>query len=323
VWASLNFLLFRFHVQAGAVKLQSRDVNWRNQTAIAYHYQTQPLPNTIAWYIYRFPLWFHRASCLLMFVFELVVPFGIFFDESVRLAIFGALFGLQYFIWLTGNLSFLNHLTAIFCLILLDNSTLALLGISPSPSTTPSLWLDIALTMAGSALLALQVGRLYHHFIPTNFFSQLFHQLDPFHIVNRYGIFAVMTTKRYEIIIEGSEDGMTWKEYTFKYKPSETTRRPKRISPYQPRLDWQAWFLPFSRFESERWFQEFLLHLLKGTKDVCNLLKNNPFPHAPPRYIRALAYDYVFSTPQEKKEHGWWWKRTLVTQYSPILSLKI
>ena len=48
MWINLNFLLFRFHIQAGAVKLQSHDPAWRNLTALAFHYQSQPLPNTWA-----------------------------------------------------------------------------------------------------------------------------------------------------------------------------------------------------------------------------------------------------------------------------------
>ena len=77
-----------------------------------------------------------------------------------------------------------------------------------------------------------------------------------------------MTTKRYEIIVEGSLDGIEWREYLCRYKPSEITRRPRRISPYQPRLDWQMWFLPFDYFESEAWLHQFLSHLLKGTSAV-------------------------------------------------------
>lgn len=322
VWVSINFLLFRFHIQAGAVKLQSRDPHWRNSSAIAYHYLTQPLPNTVAWYIQKMPEWFHRLSCLIMFACELGVPFGIFFDENIRLITFVALFGLQFFIWATGNLSFLNHLTAIFCLLLLNNTALETIGFTAPAVTTTPLSLDIFLTLCAAGLLALQIIRFAHHFFPTQQFAKLLHPFDPFHIANRYGLFAVMTVKRYEIIIEGSLDGTEWKEYLFRYKPSELTRRPRRISPYQPRLDWQAWFLPFSKFGSERWFTSFLGHLLKGTPDVVDLLRYNPFPVTPPKFVRAKAYDYVFSTAEEKKQTGRWWQRTYAGDYCPSISLK-
>ncbi len=131
-----------------------------------------------------------------------------------------------------------------------------------------------------------------------------------------------MTTERYEIIVQGSDDGYAWEEYLCRYKPSEITRRPRRISPYQPRLDWQMWFLPFDDFESRGWFHEFLYHLLKGTPEVLQLIRYNPFPEKPPKYIRAVMYDYRFSSRQEKKELGVWWQRTFVGQYSPIMMLK-
>lgn len=323
VWISLNFLLFRFHIQAGAVKLQSHDLNWRNFTAIAIHYTTQPLPNTVAWYMTKLPMWFHKICCVMMFFCELVLPFGIFFGETIRLITFVGLFGLQFFIWGTGNLSFLNHLTAAFCVILLNNSVLEAIGLTAPAITQSSLWIDIPLTIAASILLALQVLRLCYHFIYLPIFEKIFKPLDPFHIINRYGLFAVMTTKRYEIVVEGSMDGVEWKEYLFKYKPTEVDYRPRRISPYQPRLDWQAWFLPFSQFGKDRWFTSFLGHLLQGTPEVLKLLKHNPFPEKPPIFVRSLAYEYVFSTPEEKKQHGWWWKRNFVGIYSPSISLKM
>ncbi|WP_068470995.1 lipase maturation factor family protein [Candidatus Protochlamydia phocaeensis] len=320
-WICINLLLFRFHVQAGAVKIQSRDVNWRNHTAIAYHYQTQPLPNTQAWYFHKLPLKFHQLSTILMFIIELIIPFGIFLTDTIRLGVFIALFGLQYAIWFTGNLSFLNYLTAILSTILLSNAVLSSFFALP-PQSPPPLYLDISITIISLFFITLQLMRLWHHFYRNRQIGRWLNWFSSFHLVNPYGIFAVMTTERIEIIIEGSEDMHEWKEYLFYYKPSEITRRPRRISPYQPRLDWQAWFLPFSDFRDERWFQHLLFHLLKGTPDVLKLLRNNPFPDKPPKYVRALMYDYTFSSFKEKKEKGWWWKRTLVGAYSPIISLK-
>lgn len=324
VWFSYNFLLWRFHFQAGAVKLQSRDPSWRNLTAIAFHYQTQPLPNTVAWYAYKLPMWFQKQTCIIMFVIEMVFPFGIFFGDEVRLATFVGLFGLQFMIWFTGNFSYLNHLTAVMCTILLSNSVfIYLFGMTPPEVVAGPLWFDLIITFFGAILFGLQFIRIYHQFFPTSIFARILHTASGFHLANLYGIFAVMTTKRYEIVVEGSEDGKTWKEYTFKYKPSEITRRPRRISPYQPRLDWQAWFLPFTNFQSSYWFQSFLCHVLKGTPEVLKLLRDNPFPNEPPKFVRAIVYDYEFSSFEEKKSKGWWWRRrNYVGFYSPILSLK-
>lgn len=321
-WVSINFLLFRFHLQSGAVKLQSRDKSWRDLTAIAYHYQTQPLPNTIAWYAYKLPMWFQKLSCLIMFAIELVVPFGVFLTDEIRLGVCVAFIGLQFMIWVTGNFSFLNHLTAIFSLLLLSNNYLEPWFSSPTVLEATPITATVLLDILGGTLLILQVIRLWNHFLPTERFNYILRWLSSFHLANRYGIFAVMTVKRYEIIIEGSDDTVHWKEYTFRWKPSELTRRPRRISPYQPRLDWQAWFLPFESFDNENWFQNFLFRLLKGSKPVLALLRGNPFPEKPPKFIRAVAYDYVFSDYASKKKYGYWWTRRYIGDYSPLLTLK-
>lgn len=324
IWISLNLLLFRFHFQGGAVKLLSRDKNWWNLTAIAYHYQSQPIPNTIAWYAYKLPLWFHKASTAIMFCIEMAVPFGIFVNSSeIRLFVFICFFGLQFFIWATGNFSFLNYLTVALSVILVSDIYLIPLGFHQKQLSPTPLFLDIFVTAIGAILVTLQVMNLWNHFFPPNrIFTKLQRWVQPFHIINRYGIFAVMTTKRYEIVIEGSDDGEEWKEYLFNYKPSELNRRPRRISPYQPRIDWQVWFLPFNYYQNEVWFQNFLFHLLSGTARVVALLRHNPFQEKPPRYIRVLLYDYEFTDSKEKAETGNWWKRRFVGNYAPILSLK-
>jgi hypothetical protein len=320
-WICINFLLFRFYFMAGGVKLLSRDANWRNLTALAYHYQSQPLPNTIAWYVHKFPLWFHKTSTWLMFVIELIIPFGIFGSDAMRLGVFCAFFMLQWTIWITGNFSYLNHLSVALSIILLSNSYLSpfLTASNLGPS---NIIVSGLVSFIAGIFIILQIMRFWQQLYPNKFIGKLLANLSFFHLVNPYGIFAVMTTERIEIIIEGSVDGWEWKEYCFKYKPSEVNRRPRRISPYQPRLDWQAWFLPFRYYTSEAWFQSFLYHLLKGTPDVLNLLRKNPFPDMPPKFIRSVMYEYRFSTWAEKKESGNWWIRRGGELFSPPMKLK-
>lgn len=322
VWICLNLLLFRFHIQAGAVKIQSHDPTWHDLSALAYHYQTQPLPITTSWYVHKLPLWFHKGSSYLMFITELVVPFAIFFTEETRLVAFVFLAGLQVMIWLTGNFSFLNHLTFVLTTILLNNQTLLLFYPFHTDYPPTPLYLDLSLTLLGSLFIFLQLVRLWTHFYPRQTFLKWLDWLAPFNLVCRYGIFAVMTTKRYEIVIEGSEDGLLWKEYLFRYKPSEIERRPRRIAPYQPRLDWQIWFLPFTTYYRSAWFQVLLVKLLKGNPEVLKLIRENPFPEQPPKFIRALAYEYTFTSFAEKKKTGQWWNRRFIDSYSPTLSLK-
>ncbi len=320
IWICLNLLLFRFHFQAGAVKLQSRDQSWRHLTALAFHYQTQPLPNTQAWYVYKWPLTFHKFSAVLMFAIELIFPFGLLFGEEIRAGVGAAFIGLQVMIWATGNFSYLNYLTSALSIIAFSNS---FLGVPFAPSLPSSnKFLTILLSFVGAIFILLQLVQLWHHFWPKRRLARWLYSLYPYHLVNPYGIFAVMTTERYEIIIEGSHDGHDWQEYLCRYKPSEITRRPRRIAPYQPRIDWQMWFLPFDDFEAQTWFHQFLYHILKGTPEVLKLMRYNPFAEKPPKYVRAVMYDYKFSSYQEKKEQGWWWKRSWMGNYSPVMMLK-
>lgn len=307
---NLNLILFRCYFQGGASKLLSRDPNWRNLTAVAYHYQTQPLPNTIAYFAHKLPLSFQKVSCVLMFFAELVAPFGIFGTEEIRFVTFFIIAGLQLLIYATGNFSFLNHMTFVL-------STILLFPLFPTSS------LNLFLSPIGAALVLLQLISLRNYFFPVSpIAGRLLRLLSPLQIISRFGIFAVMTTKRFEVIIEGSDDRIHWKEYTFRFKPSELTRRPKRVSPYQPRLDWMAWFLPFRPYESQFWFHQFLERLLQGKKEVLQLLKYNPFQERPPKYIRALFYDYTFTDFKTWKETGRFWNRTLIGPYSPVLTLE-
>jgi lipase maturation factor 1 len=324
IWLSLNMILFRFYFQGGVSKLRSRDVNWRNLTAVAYHYQTQPIANATAWYVHKLPMWFHKLSTFMMFIIEIPVPFFVFATPLFRLIAFFSFTLLQLFIWATGNFSYLNHLSVILSVILISDKYWPAWfhqHLMPKVETTP-LYLEIFVSIVGTVLLFIQIISLYHYFMRNRTFVKILSWFQPFHLGYPYGIFAVMTTKRYEIVVEGSMDGMEWHEYLFKHKPSEVNRRPRRISPLQPRLDWQAWFLPFSHFEREPWFQSFLLKLLEGSPEVLKLLRYNPFPNNPPVYIRALAYDYEFTNKEEKKKTGVWWRRKLVGLYAPRISLK-
>lgn len=146
--------------------------------------------------------------------------------------------------------------------------------------------------------------------------------LSSFRTVNSYGLFAVMTTSRPEIIVEGSNDGVTWQAYEFKWKPGDLARRPEFAQPHQPRLDWQMWFAALGTYQRNPWFVNFLRRLLEGSPDALRLLAKNPFPDSPPLYVRAVLFDYRFTDLKTKREQGLWWKRDHMRLYCPVLSLR-
>lgn len=145
--------------------------------------------------------------------------------------------------------------------------------------------------------------------------------LEPFRTFNNYGLFAVMTISRLEIIIEGSDDGLIWRAYEFKYKPGDVRRRPGFVEPHQPRLDWQMWFAALGTYRQNPWLVNLCVRLLQGSPPVLALLERNPFPNAPPQYVRAVVYDYHFTDFATRRKTGAWWRRQEKGAYLPALSL--
>ncbi|HVV70194.1 MAG TPA: lipase maturation factor family protein, partial [Verrucomicrobiae bacterium] len=335
IWL-LRVLLFKLMFLSGVVKLTSEDSSWRNLSALSYHYQTQPLPTWIAWYAAQLPLWFQKASCALMLLIELVVPFLIFLPRRVRLFGAAALALLQILILLTGNYTYFNWLTLALCLLLCDDFFLGRFWpwkrSSPVQDKTapPSAWglanramrALVAFVFIGLALIQISValGQDPSWLRPARALERW---LGPFRTVNSYGLFAVMTTERPEIIVEGSVDGQVWNEYQFPYKPGDLTRRPRFVAPFQPRLDWQMWFAALGTYRQNPWFLDFCVRLLQNSPDVVKLLQVNPFPASPPRYVRAQRYEYRFTTLEERARTGAWWKRSYRGIYLPPVSLEM
>jgi hypothetical protein len=149
-------------------------------------------------------------------------------------------------------------------------------------------------------------------------FALFYRTLQPFYLANSYGLFAVMTTSRPEIIIEGSTDGIEWQPYEFKWKAGDLKRAPAFVAPHQPRLDWQMWFAALGDFRHNPWFLNLMARLLQGKPEVLALLEKNPFPEEPPTYLRATVYDYHFTDAVTQRQSGEWWRREEKGLYCPI-----
>ena len=146
--------------------------------------------------------------------------------------------------------------------------------------------------------------------------------VSPFRSLNTYGLFAVMTVDRPEIVIEGSNDRRTWKPYEFKWKAGDPAERPRFVAPHMPRLDWQMWFAALGNYQDNPWFTRLMARLLEGSPEMLALLKSNPFPERPPRFVRAVRYTYRFTDRETRRETGAWWRRDQAGLYSPPMSLK-
>jgi hypothetical protein len=143
--------------------------------------------------------------------------------------------------------------------------------------------------------------------------------LDPLRIANRYGLFAVMTRGRYEIEFQGSADGQTWTAYPFRYKPQDPTKPPGIYAPYQPRFDWNLWFASLGSWREYPIVLSTEIRLLSNDADVLALFAGNPFPQGPPRQVRAVLWQYWFTTTAEKRNTALWWRRQFLGLYAPTI----
>jgi len=326
----LRWLLFRLMVSSGIVKLMSGDPTWRNLTALDYHYETQPLPTWTSWYMDHLPFWFQKTSVLGMFTIELAVPFLIFGPRRCRHIAFACLVGFQLLIIGTGNYAFFNWLTIALCVLLIDDAVwirlAELFGLHPRVAIHPSRgWPKSLLAPVAAVVMSVTAWLLWDELrLPTGWLTpveRLYGWLAPINSLNRYGLFAVMTTERLEIVVEGSDDNVSWLPYEFKYKPGELSRRPQFVAPYQPRLDWQMWFAALGSYRENLWFMNLCRRLLEGSPTVLALMSGNPFGNAPPKYIRAILYQYHFTDSAQREKDGTWWSREQKGLYCPVFSL--
>jgi predicted DCC family thiol-disulfide oxidoreductase YuxK len=327
----LKLLLFKLLFMSGVVKLTSNDDSWWNLTALDYHYWTQPLPTVIGWWSDQHPEWFKKFSVAFCLVVEIVAPFFIWAPRRLRHVAAGFLVVLQIVIAATGNYCFFNLLTVALCLLLFDDALLGrwigkasrdgeIRGPRSARALPAAAIVVLVLTLPINAMF------IFSAFKPDREWPRpiglIAGYIEPFRIVNGYGLFRVMTKSRPEIIIEGSVDGNEWLPYEFSWKPGALDQAPRWVAPHQPRLDWQMWFAALGNYRQNPWFVSLLERLLRNTPTVTRLLERNPFPETPPRYIRARLYEYRFATWAEHRATGNWWKREESGEYLPAISLE-
>jgi hypothetical protein len=352
---------FRIYFESGVVKLESGDPTWHNLTAMYEYYQNGPLPTWIGWYAQHLPLWFHRATAGATLGMELVLVWMALLPGRWRIACFFIVTAWQIGVIATANYTFLNYLVLVLAILLLDDGYLrrfvpqrwrgGLVAAQPavaapmpvegaggetvadpdeaapaaaSSHARPFVWLRATLTgvVLTWILYATTVPLVWMFWRDLPLPTAPLAALEPLRIANRYGLFAVMTPHRYEIEFQGSNDGQNWMPYPFQYKPQDMRERPGIYAPYQPRFDWNLWFASLGS-----WLQNPIVPrteelLLANDPDVLGLFRGNPFASAPPKYVRAVLWQYWFSTPEEKRTQGVWWTRQYLGTYAPTLALR-
>jgi hypothetical protein len=342
VWL-VRLLACKLMLLSGLVKLRSGDATWADLTALEYHFFTQPIPTWTAYCAHHAPAWLLGLATMLMFFVELVLPWMVVGPRRLRMMFGLGMMFLMLGIGATGNYGFFNLLTFALAILLLDDGALRRLvparlrtfvpnphvpgvrndlddphdpdegGRQPRRLTVRLAWCMAVPLLCLSALVSHQrvcPGSDLGRDVTTH--------LAPLMAVNSYGLFAVMTTTRPEIEIEGSRDGVTWHAYDFRWKADHLDQRPRFAGPHMPRLDWQMWFAALSECRREAWLHAFLQRLLEGAPAVQGLLARDPFSGEPPRYLRTTLYLYEFTEPGQPG----WWQRELVGPYCPTVMLE-
>ena len=333
-WFLLLWEWFRIYFESGMVKLLSGDPTWRNLTAMYEYYQNGPLPTWVGWYLQHLPWWFHKASAGMTLVMEIVLVWMAFLLRRWRIACFCIVTVWQAVVIATANYAFLNYLVLVLAVLLLDDRALRRfvparwrVGVEVEGATVVGRPLK-GLSGVGVAMSAVMLTWIAY--VTTVEMVWMFWReapvpsspvaaLEPLRIANQYGLFAVMTPHRYEIEFQGSNDGKTWTPYLFRFKPQDVRERPGIYAPYQPRFDWNLWFASLTTWQSAMIVPLTEERLLEGDQDVLGLFRGDPFASAPPKFVRAVLWQYWFSTPEEKRTQGIWWTRKLLGTYAPTI----
>lgn len=319
-----RWLMFRVMFGAGLIKLRG-DSCWRDLTCLDYHYETQPIPNPLSWYLHHGPKWSSKGGVLFNHFAELIVPFGYFLPQPVASIAGAVTIVFQLLIFASGNLSWLNVLTLSLAFSCLDDHTVGRIFGAHIPATcAPDLGFRVLTAAICLLVLVLSIKPVRNLLSERQVMNTVYNR---FHFVGTYGAFGGITRERYEIVIEGTDETVItestkWQEYEFKGKPGDLTRMPPQIAPYHLRLDWLMWFAAMTSYHRHPWFVHLIAKLLQGDKRILALLKKNPFSKAPPRYIRASLYQYRFSAPAIRKKTGRWWVREPQGLYFSPMSLQ-
>ena len=320
------WLVFRLEFGAGMIKIRGGS-EWRDLTALMYHHETQPMPNPVSRQAHLLPKWFHKGEVLGNHFAQLIVPFLLFVPGPVGSSAAAIVILTQLWLIVTGNFAWLNWITVVLAASAVTDTAWHWLipaiptDLGTDAASTPVWWFIIVAAVA-VLLLALSRRPVQNLFSRRQLMNASFNR---WMLVNAYGAFGTVTKRRIEIVVEGTlsespDADADWREYEFKGKPGDLRRMPSQWAPYHLRLDWLMWFLPLGRIW-EPWFEMLLLRFLEADAATLKLVRLDPFDGQPPRWVRARAYHYRFSTHAEYRETGERWVRTLQGEVIPPAGL--
>jgi hypothetical protein len=315
----MRWLVFRVEFGAGLIKMRG-DACWRDLTCLYYHHETQPMPGPLSWFFHHLPKRLHRIETAANHFAQLIVPVALFTPQPVASAAACLIVLTQLWLILSGNFSWLNWLTVVLACSAFDGS---LVAAPPALPAAPVAYEAVVLAFT-ALVVVLSYWPVRNLLSRRQMMNVSFNRL---HLVNAYGAFGSINRIRLEVAVEGTDERVitpqtVWREYGFKGKPGDPRRLPRQFAPYHLRLDWLMWFAGISASYAWPWFVPFLGKLLRNDPATLRLLRTNPFPDAPPTHVRARLYHYRFTDLATLRATGAWWRRTLVREYLPPVSLE-
>ena len=314
----IRWMLFRVEFGAGLIKMRG-DACWQNLTCMEHHHETQPLPNPLSWFFHHAPRWFHKLETGGNHLVQLVIIWGLFLPQPYAAIAALLIMASQAYLIASGNYSWLNVMTLTLGFSgFSDGVVTSWLGLSaPAALSLPFGW-HIALLMLAFLIVVLSIKPVINMLSSS---QKMNFSFNPLHLVNTYGAFGSVTRKRYEIVLEATQEqeiseNTEWYAYTFRGKPTDPHRMPPQVAPYHLRLDWQMWFAALRPSHVPGWLDRMVEKLLAGDRQTEALFKQLPFED-PPSYIRGRLFRYRYSDWQELREEGLWWRREEMGTYLP------
>lgn len=335
----LRVVLFKLYFESGLAKWQSEIGDWQDGSAMAFYYETAPLPTWLGFYAHNLPGWWHQVESQATLALELVFPFAIFGPRKPRLVAAGTFTVFQLINAATANYGFFCPLAITLHVLMLEDRDVAwardrvrrLLPARLAAHLTPAIapgaveargppvadtgWrrrLRLGLGAAGPVVfLGISLLEGLERFGPPGDWTRPLRPIEPLYgplrLVNTYQLFASVTRERIEPQVEVRSEGQ-WREHDLRYKPGDPGRAPPFIAPHQPRVDFLLWFHGLSWQRTPAYLLALMERICHRPEAVQSLFAG-PLPKRP-EGVRVSYLRYRFTTVSERGAARLYWRRS-------------
>ncbi len=319
-----RWLLFRVEFGAGLIKLRG-DPCWRDLTCLYYHHETQPMPGPLSWFFHHLPKPLHRVEVAGNHFAQLVVPFALFAPQPVASMAAAIVIVTQLWLVLSGNFAWLNWLTIILASARSTSPSFASVLPVPDPPALPGppLWFAGLVIAFAAMAVSLSYWPVRNMVSSHQRMNAAFNPYPPDQHLRRLRQHRPYSPRggdrRHRRAGDHRADGVEGVRIQRQARRPAPVATPVGALPSAPGLA-----------DVVRRADTALCAGLAGPvrdsaaaerSPTLRLLRHNPFPDSPPRYVRAQLYEYRFTTWGELRRERLWWRRTLVGEYLPPVAL--